>query len=105
MEQNRVANVTKSGTTTVARKKASAELVLAAHLNQAREQIIVLRKQLVEQEQIIAQLQNQVAFLEIQNITKENEKLRDEHGLRLGAQLVQDNGEWYLVEGQPPKAD
>jgi uncharacterized coiled-coil protein SlyX len=91
----------------IIRKKASPELVLAAHLNQAREQIIALRKQVAEQEQIIAQLQNQVAFFEIQAVNKENEKLRLEHGLKLGQQIVQDNGEWWVIEtlSPSPKVD
>lgn len=78
--------------------KASGEFVLAAQLNQSRETIINLRKQVAEQEQIIAQLQNQVSFLEVQNLTRENEKLREDHGLKIGQQLIQENGEWFVVE-------
>lgn len=83
---------------TPSRRKAPGDLVLAAQLNQAREVIIALRRQLSEQEDIISQLQKHVSTLEVQNLTRENEKLREEHGLKIGQQLVQENGEWWVVE-------
>lgn len=103
MEQNngqRLADALSSkGKATGGRKKASNELVLAAQLNQTREAVIALRKQVAEQEQIIATLQNQVSFLETQNLQRENERLRAEHNLELGQRLEKDaNGEWWVVD-------
>lgn len=81
------------------RKKASAEFVMAAQLNQTRETVIALRKQIAEQEQIISTLQNQVSFLEVQNLQRENERLRDEQGLKIGQKLEKDaSGEWWIVD-------
>jgi len=108
MEQNRVKSVESLNTATKAvsnRKKASAEFVMAAQLNQTRETVIALRRQVAEQEHIISTLQNQVAFLEVQNLQRENEKLRDEHGLKIGQKLEKDaSGEWWIVDEAPTGA-
>lgn len=83
----------------VSRKKASAEYVLAAQLNQARETIVSLLNQIAEQEQTIAALQQRVALSELQTIQKENEKLREQHGLKVGAKLEKDQaGDWWILE-------
>lgn len=86
-----------------ARKKASAEYVLAAQLNQARETIVSLLNQIAEQEQSIAALQQRVALSELQAIQRENEKLREQHGLKVGAKLEKDQaGDWWIVEEAQP---
>lgn len=87
-----------------ARKKASAEYILAAQLNQARETIVSLLNQIAEQEQNIAALQQRVALSELQTIQRENEKLREQHGLKVGVKLEKDQaGDWWIVEEAPPE--
>lgn len=84
------------------RKKASAEFVLAAQLNQARETIVSLLNQVAEQEQSIATLQQRLAMVELQNVQRENEKLREQHGLKIGVKLEKDPaGEWWILEDAP----
>lgn len=79
------------------RVKVSSEYVLAAQLNQARETVATLLNQVAEQEQTIAALHQRLAQAELRNIKKENEKLRDQYGLKLGSKLEQDeNGDWWL---------
>ena len=86
----------------VARKKASAEFVLAAQLNQARETIVNLLNRVAEQDQTIAALQQQLALVELQNVQRENEKLREQHGLKIGVKLEKDpTGEWWILEETP----
>jgi|SRR5277367_4199627 len=86
------------------RKKASAEFVLAAQLNQARETIVSLLNQVAEQEQSIATLQQRLAMVELQNVQRENEKLREQHGLKIGVKLEKDPaGEWWILEDAQAK--
>jgi uncharacterized coiled-coil protein SlyX len=81
------------------RKKASTEYVLAAQLNQARETIASLLGQVADQEQTIATLNQRLAMIELQNVQRENEKLREQHGLKVGAKLERDPaGEWWILE-------
>jgi len=83
----------------VVKRKASAEFVLAAQLNQARESIVNLLNRVAEQDQTIAALQQQLALVELQNVQKENEKLREEHGLKIGVKLEKDPaGDWWILE-------
>lgn len=79
--------------------KASEEMILAAQLNQAREQIIQLKSQIVQQESIISQLQVENAKLEIASIRSENEKLREQYSLKEGLKFEKDKeGQWWFTE-------
>lgn len=83
----------------VVKRAATAEFVLAAQLHQAREQIIELKKQMVSQEQIIAQLQAASAAFEVQTLTTENEKLRIQFGLKTGQRLEKnEDGMWSVID-------
>jgi len=80
------------------KKRADTLLVLAAHLYEARGTIIVLRRQISEQEKLIAKL-------EIQATQRENEEIKKTYGLNKGLKLEKDeNGDWWVVEESPQES-
>jgi hypothetical protein len=115
MAENRVAAQAKNGQSineVVAQKaaapkvKATQEMVLAAHLNQTREQVIQMRGQIAQQEQIISQLQVENAKLEIAMLQSENQKLRDQYGLTEGLKFEKDaEGQWWLASSEAQEAN
>lgn len=87
---------------TPVKKPVSRDTILAAQVNQLREQNSALRKQILDQSKLIVQFQSQLAAFEEQRVSLDNEKFRLEHGLKPGQQFIQENGEWFVID-QPGK--